>query len=106
MAGFGSITLLGKSGESYKFLAYPLGTVFKDGFAAVYVITERGIKAATGAMRHKPLIFGQSADLGKPEVGSDNALYAAANCICVHAERNEARRQKIQQDIMRIPSKR
>lgn len=100
MPSLGVITLVGKSGKSYKFRAYPLGTIFKKGFAAVYVITRRALRQATGSMRHKPLVFGHGNDLRRPDVDKSVARYAAANCVCVYAERSEQVRMEIAQDLM------
>lgn len=101
MPSLGTFTLAGKSGKGYKFRAYPLGTVFKKGFAAVYILTQRTSREATGAMRHKPLYLGQSSDLRQLDAGPDKAARgAAANCICVHGEKQESERLGIQEDLV------
>jgi hypothetical protein len=102
MASLGTITLVGKSGARYRFMAYPLGTIFKKGFAAVFIATQRTLKPPAGSVRHKPLFLGHSADLHAPNVDVSNALPAAANCICVHAEKNERERLDITQDLMAL----
>ena len=101
MPSLGTLTLVGKSGKAYRFMAYPLGTIFKEGFAAVYVITQRTLKVATGKIgRHTPLFFGHGANLGQPTVDATGTHDTAANCICVHAERDEKERLGIQQDLI------
>jgi len=101
MPSLGTVTLSGKSGVMYKFRAYPVGTVFKKGFAAVYLLTQRTPRQTTGAVRHKPLFLGQSADLRIDDSAATNASQrAAANCICVHAEQNGDTRTGIEQDLV------
>lgn len=101
MPSLGTFTIAGKSGKPYKFRAYPLGTVFKKGLAAVYVLTQRKPRHSTGAMGHRPLFLGQSADLRQPDADPIKASKgAAANCICIHAEPDATSRLGIQQDLV------
>ena len=100
MPSLGVVTLAGKSGKPYRFRAYPRETIFKKGFAAVYLLTQRRVAQATGAMRHKALALGQSPDLRQGGAGPAGLTEArVANCICVLAERDEATRLEIQQDL-------
>jgi hypothetical protein len=101
MPSLGTVTFAGKSGKPYKFKAYPVGTIFKKGFAAVVVLTQRARRETAGAMRHRALYLGQSADLrlGDDEVANALRGTAAANCICVHGEPSAVARAGIQQDL-------
>jgi len=102
MPSLGSFTLAGKSGTPYRFRAYPLGTTFKKGFAAVYIVTQRKRSTSAGGMQHKPLLLGQSEDLRQPKGDGDTPFDINANCICVHAEQDHTARKGIQEDLVSI----
>jgi hypothetical protein len=101
MARLGTVTFSGTSGNEYKFNTYSLGTVFKKGLSAVYVITRRCQPMSAGPFRHKRIGLGQTADLRKPmaEPEKSQATALRANCICVYGEKDEAARLRIQQDL-------
>lgn len=104
MPRLGTITLPGRSGGQYKFNAYALGTAFKEGLSAVYVLTRRTHRQALGRFRHKPLHVGQTADLRQPLELPAGALTASgANCICVHREQDETARAAISLDLLPAP---
>ena len=99
MPSLGTITFTGKSGSPYQFRMYPLGTVFRRGFAAVYVVTQRALRQNTGTMRHRVVLLGQGDDLRRPGVAEADAGVSHANCICVHPEPDETLRVAIQHDL-------
>jgi hypothetical protein len=102
MAKLGVIRFAGKSGTQYRFNAYPLGTAFKKGMGAVYVVTRRRQVEPDGAFTHKQMYLGQTDDLRQPLTGQGASLAdRGANCICVHGEKDEAARLGIQQDLAR-----
>ena len=99
-----TITFKGKSGERYRFQAWPIDTKFKA-MGGIYIVTKRECLDRTFPTKatHQCLAIGQTADL------SASALTAAelsklttqgANCICVHAVVNEARRVEIEKDLI------
>ncbi len=100
MPHLGSVTFSGKSGKPYRFRVYPLGTTFKEGVAAVFVLTRRKLRQTTGRMRHRPLSVGHSGNLHQPEPEATAAMSTgAANCICIHPDSDPASRSGIQQDL-------
>jgi hypothetical protein len=101
MPRLGTLTLPGRSGGQYKFNAYALGTAFKEGLSAVYVLTRRTHRDSVGRFRHKPLLIGQTANLRQPlELDARTMAASGANCICVHREQNETARAAIRQDLL------
>jgi hypothetical protein len=100
MPSLGTVTFAGKSGKPYKFRAYPMGTLFKKGYAAVFVLTQRARRETSGSMRHRPMFLGQSADLRQGDDEYASALRGTiANCVCVHGEPDAGARAQIQQDL-------
>jgi hypothetical protein len=100
MARLGIITFAGKSGIQYKFNAYSLGTAFKKGLSAVYIITRRWQHESKGPFKHKRIRLGQTDDLRQPLAEEEQSLVKLrANCICVHSEKDQAARLVIQQDL-------
>jgi hypothetical protein len=93
----------GKSGTRYAFTAYPLGTVFSEGFGGVYVVTRRR-EGKSSRFVHRKIHTGQSEDFRQP-LASDDGTFSAkgANCICVLAEKDKDARQKIELDLVREP---
>jgi hypothetical protein len=101
MNKLGAVTFGGKSGNRYKFDAYPLGTVFEKAFSGVYVVTRRKQGKSERGFVHKRICTGQSDDLRQPLTSDDKSFSArGANCICVHAEKDKDARQKIEQDLI------
>lgn len=102
MPSLGSITLAGRSGRTYRFRAYPLGTTFKRDVGAVYLVTYR--RHSPGGPQHKPLFLGRSEDLRAPGQDPAQPYGAGANCICIHREQDEQARQRIHQDLAGTPT--
>lgn len=105
MARLGIITFAGKSGNEYKFNAYSLGTAFKKGLSAVYIITRRWQHESKGPFKHRRIRMGQTDDLREPLAEEAKSLIKLrANCICVHSEKDETARLAIQQDLAALGS--
>jgi hypothetical protein len=104
MEKLANVRFNGKSGTRYAFIAYPLGTVFTEGFSGVYVVTRRKEGKSKSRFVHRKLGTGQSDDLRQP-LASDEGSFSqqGANCICVLAENDKDARQKIEQDLVRLP---
>ena len=99
-----SINFQGKSGESYRFQAWPMDTRFKA-MGGIYLVTKRECLDRTFPTKatHRCLAIGQTADLAasvltKPELTKLAAQ--GANCICVYAVADEARRIEIEKDLI------
>ena len=104
MSNSSSIVFRGKSGERYRFQTWPIGTAFKP-VGAVYIVTERTYDDRTFATKasHRPLAIGETADLSATFVSkTDMKALAAkgANCICVFAVADPARRSQIEGDLL------
>jgi len=104
MNKLGTVKFSGTSGARYAFAAYPLETVFGRGVGSVYVATRRKQGKSKKGFVHKRICTGQSDDL-RQSLASDERSFSArgANCICVHAEKDQDARQKIEQDLAREP---
>jgi hypothetical protein len=99
-----NIVFRGKSGERYRFQAWPIGTSFKA-VAAVYVVTKRTYEDRTFTTKatHQPLAIGETPNLAATFVGkSDMKALAAkgANCICVLAVADAERRSHVERDLV------
>ena len=99
-----TITFKGKSGERYRFQAWPMGTKFKA-VGGVYIITRRTFDDRTFATKasHQALAIGQTPDLASSLVSeSEQSKLTAqgANCVCVCAAADEARRIQIEKDLV------
>ena len=104
MAKLGIVKFAGNSGTRYRFQTYPLGTAFKKGVAAVYVVTRRRQVEPDGAFAHKRICLGQTDDLSRPLPDQGEPLASlGANCVCVHGEKSKDARLGIQQDLTRTP---
>ena len=102
MARLGVVSFTGKSGILYKFNVYPLGTAFKKGLCAVYVVTRRKQLKSGATFSHKRIRTSQSEDIRQPLSDKGESLVArGANCVCVHGEKNRAVRLGIQHDLIR-----
>ncbi len=100
MSRLASVKVKGASGTSYVFHLYPWGTPFKP-VGAVYIVARRSAKPG-GGFHHKRIHLGQTADLSQGVVQADQRNEFerhAANCICVHPEKDKGRRQEIQDDL-------
>lgn len=99
-----TVNFKGKSGERYAFQACSIGTKFKA-VGGVYLVTRRTYEDRTFAAKasHHALAIGQTADLATALLTSAelNKLTAqGANCICVFAVAEEARRIEIEKDLI------
>jgi hypothetical protein len=104
MSKLGTVKFSGKSGTRYAFTAYPLQTVFVEGLGGVYVITRRREGNCKSGFVHRRICSGQSEDLRQPLPGGAQGSRAkGANCICVHAEKDEVARLAIELDLFRKP---
>jgi hypothetical protein len=105
MSKLGIVKFSGKSGVRYAFKAFPLGTVFAKGFAGVYVITRRRKGKLTGRFAHRKIGTCQSDGLRQPLAdGRESFVARGANCICLHAEKDQSARLHIEQDLLCKPS--
>jgi hypothetical protein len=98
-----SIKVKGASGTPYIFHLYPWGTTFKP-VGAVYVVTRRSEKTG-GGFHHKRIHMGTTADLSQgldQEGQRDKFERYSANCIWVHREKDQARRDQIQADLRSV----
>jgi len=104
MNKLGTVKFSGKSGARYAFIAYPLETVFDEAFGGVYVVTRRRQGKSKRGFVHKRICTGQSDELRQVLTSQERSLSAqGANCICVHAEKDEGTRQEIEQDLLQKP---
>ena len=99
-----TITFQGKSGQRYRFQAWPMDTKFKS-VGGIYIVTKRECLDRTfpSIATHRCLAVGQTADLAraaftKAELSKLTAR--GANCICVYAVPDEARRIAIEKDLI------
>lgn len=102
MHSYGNIVFRGRSGEPYRFQAWPLETRFKS-MPAVYIITRRACKDRNypTSASHECLMVGTTEDLGQlatrrygtPSTGE-------ANCICVQIVQDPERRTAIERDLL------
>ena len=99
-----TVKFSGKSGTRYAFTAYPLETVFAQGFSGVYVVTQRKPGKSKSGFVHRRMCTGQRDGLCQP-LASGGQSFAArgANCICLHVEKDKGARQQIEQDLVREP---
>ena len=97
------ITFKGKSGERYRFQAWPIDTKFKA-IGGVYVVTKRTFENRTFPTKasHQPLAIGQTANLAASVTTTerDKLVDKGANCICVCAVADDARRAEIEKDLI------
>ena len=100
MDKLGTIKFSGKSGARYLFAVYPLDAVFDDALSGVYVVTQRRKVTTRKGFVHRRIHIGQSADLRELVAATEPSFSTpGANCICVHAEKNDDARLKIQADL-------
>lgn len=100
---YGDITFSGKSGEKYRFHAWPLETRFKP-LAAVYFVTKRAFENSTyRRASHDNIYIGQTANLADPfatQSQFDCFRKHGANCICVYPVEGEEQRIAVEQDLI------
>ena len=104
MNRLGTVKFSGKSGVRYAFVAYALETVFDEALSGVYVATRRKEGKSKKGFVHKRICTGQSGDLRQSLAGVEPSFSErGVNCICVHAENDQAARHEIEQDLARGP---
>lgn len=99
-----TVNFKGKSGERYRFQAWSMDTKFKA-IGGVYVITRRTYEDRTFPTKasHKSLAIGHAPSLDAALVNKaerSKLIAQGANCICVCAVSDEARRVEIEQDLI------
>jgi hypothetical protein len=99
-----TIEFTGKSGERYRFQVLPIGTTFKA-LAAVYVVTKRTFDDRTFTTRasHQPLAIGETANLAATFLAKSELKTLAAkgaDHICVCAIADQARRSRVERDLI------
>ncbi len=100
MSKLGHVRLAGQSGHEYRFKAYPLGSVFRKGLGAVYLVTRRRQVEPGGGFKHRKMGVDQTDDLRTFLANQVPALTArGANCICVHSEKERSARMVIRGDL-------
>ena len=99
-----SVIFQGKSGERYRFQAWPMDTRFKA-LGGIYIVTQRQCLDRTFPSKatHRCLAIGQTADLAASALTKTDLTKLTAqgaNCICVYAVPEEARRMEIEKDLI------
>jgi hypothetical protein len=99
-----TINFKGKSGERYRFQAWPIDTKFKP-MGGIYIVTKRECLDRTFPTKatHRCLAIGQTADLAAlafTEAELSKLTTQGANCICVYALADETRRVEIEKDLI------
>ncbi len=102
--GSGIMTFKGKSGDRYGFQAWPMETKFKA-TGGVYIVTRRAFEDRTFPTKagHHPLAIGQTDNLATSFITHSERVRLTergANCICVYAVADEARRIEIEKDLI------
>lgn len=102
MAKIASAEWKGKSGRSYSFEVYPIGTAFKA-LGAVYAFTKRIVTNGVG--NHDFIYIGLTNDLSTrfDNHHKDACIEkSGANCISVHLNNTESQRLDIETDLCRL----
>ena len=97
MDGLGNVRIKCKSGNEYKFRAYPLNTKF-DNFGAVYFITSRN-QDPDGRVSHSRIYCGRTSDLSIRIHTTASFKENNANCICILPQEDKDSRTEIESDI-------
>jgi hypothetical protein len=100
----GTVIFKGKSGEEYRFNAWPLTAKFKA-VGGVYIVTKRSFEDRTFTTKasHQPLVIGHTADLADALITRsqlEKLTAQGANCICVLAVADPVRRGEIEKDLI------
>jgi len=99
MSRLGVVKVVGNSGTQYRFLAYPLTTVFRKGRSVVYLTTCRRTRQDAPS-KHRRIGLGQTDDVRRLLTDQGKSLAAGgANCICVCGEPDSRTRLAIQRDL-------
>lgn len=102
MSRIGNIDFSGITGHKYTFNVYPLKNDFKKDKGAVFVVTQRIVKA-DGTVDHSVLYIGASKNIAEVKdmiKKSECFNREHANCICTYWEDNPATREKINEDLV------
>jgi hypothetical protein len=103
MPKLGELTIPGKSGEKYKFDAYPLQTVWTP-ISAVYIVTRRDL-LPDGSVEHVCIHMGESQNLQEMPPSPVTSIKGhRANCLCILKESDVERRRQIIEDILNASS--
>lgn len=98
MANLGAVVFHGRSGQSYRFQVWPVGTRFKP-LAAVCLFSRRRFVnrnfAATAS--HECLHLGETLDLST--LRYDSKYAAGADCVCVHLLPDAQQRREVARDL-------
>jgi hypothetical protein len=99
-----TINFRGKSGERYRFQAWPIDTKFEP-VGGIYIVTKRECLDRTFPTKatHHCLAIGQTADLAASAFTEDELSKfrkQGANCICVCALADELGRLAIEKDLI------
>ena len=92
----------GRSGKTYNFLVYPMGTSFKKGLGAVYCVTNEYVKKDRSYV-HGAIHVGQTSDLSSEF--DDHPKQSCfekygASCMCVREELDKDIRAQVVQDLI------
>jgi hypothetical protein len=98
------VSFRGHSGHSYRFHVLRIGAKLKS-VAGVYVFTERTFPDRTyaGTASHRSLAIGETQNLAATLASKsdlEKLVARGANCMCVLAVADKARRLEIQEDII------
>jgi hypothetical protein len=99
-----SVSFKGKSGQAYRFEAWPIDTKFKA-IGGVYIVTCRTFEDRTFRTKasHRSLALGQTASLANPlltKTELSKLTGQGANCVCVCAVSDAVRRASIEKDLI------
>jgi hypothetical protein len=99
-----TVSFHGKSGARYRFQAWPLDAKFKAR-GGIYIVTKRECLDRTfpSMGTHRCLAIGQTADFAASVLTQSELsklTKQGANCICVYAIADEARRLAVEQDLI------
>ena len=103
MAKLATATWKGKSGRSYEFDVYPIGTTFKA-LGAVYIFSRRTTDL-NGKVTHDLAYIGQTGDLSERFDNHHKApaiKKRGANAISIHLNGVESQRLNIETDLCRL----
>lgn len=102
MPKIASMSFKGKSRTEYDFDVYPIDTSWKENVKAVYVVTRR-YQGNDNKYYHEKIYIGRSDNL-KERFGNHHQQACFdkndANCICIHLESNESKRETKETDLI------
>jgi len=101
MAALGRVVFKGKSGKTYRFKVYPLGTRFRK-ISGVYIVGNRS-HGSNGGRRLVPLYVGHTEDFSQPfgqHHKAQQCTARGANCICLQSDAVEESRLATERDLV------